>query len=226
MNLQIILDFLRELEENNQREWYHDNKAWYRDANREFEALIAELMEELRRKDPAIPVVKPNELTFKQNRDTRFSHDKSPYLPAFRAHIGPKGKLPIPVGYYLHIRPGDRSFLGGGLFADMFRDATTMVRDHIASHGDEWQALISDPGFTTHFSVGGTALKNIPRGYAPEHPQGEYLKHKSWYLEVPLSDEQLLEKGFFDKAVAIFEAMQPFNAFLNQALAEFEMPTR
>ena len=112
-------------------------------------------------------------------RDTRFSHDKSPYNPAFRAHISSMGKLPIPVGYYLMIKPGGQSFLGGGLFADMFKDATRMVRDYISAHGAEWETIITALSFQKHFTVGGTALKNVPAGYEKEHPQAKYLKFKS-----------------------------------------------
>lgn len=226
MNMNAILTYLSDLEANNNREWFHANKARYQTANREFEALIAELMLELRKTDENIPLVEPKELTFQLMRDTRFSHDKSPYNPAFRAHIAPKGKLPIPVGYYLMIRPGGRTFLGGGLFADMFKDATAMVRDDIAAHGDEWEKIITAPAFTKHFTVGGTALKKVPQGYDPNHPQAEYLKHKSWYLEYPVTDEQCTKPDFVGYCADIFTQMQDFNEFLNKALANFQMPTR
>ncbi|HHV08977.1 MAG TPA: DUF2461 domain-containing protein [Clostridiales bacterium] len=99
----------------------------------------------------------------------------SNYNPAFRAHISSKGKLPIPVGYYIKIQPGNRSFLGGGLFADMFKDATDMIRDSIAMHGDEWSKIINEKSFSeTFISVKGECLKNVPRGYDPLHPQAEY----------------------------------------------------
>ena len=169
----------------------------------------------------------PKDLTFKIVRDTRFSHDKSPYHPAFRAHISSKGKLPVPVGYYLMIKPGNQSFLGGGLFADMFKDATTMVRDSIAQNGDEWEKIIHEPEFEKYFTVQGTALKNVPAGYEKEHPQADYLKYKSWYLEYPLSDEEVADAEIFlTKAAELFRIMKPFNDFLNKALADFQMPTR
>ena len=52
------------------------------------------------------------------------------------------GEQPIPVGYYHMIKPGNQSFLGGGLFTDMLKDATTMVRDYIAKNGEEWEKPI------------------------------------------------------------------------------------
>ncbi len=221
-----IIDYLTALEKNNNREWYHSHKNEYQSANEEFLELIQEFIIEIGKTDTSILDNIPKELTFKLVRDTRFSHDKSPYNPAFRAHISSKGKLPIPVGYFIVIKPNNSSFLGGGLFADMFKDATTKVRDYIAENGSEWEEIITDPIFKKYFTVKGTALKNVPRGYDAEHAQGEYLKNKSWFLEYNISDQQLLEDDFISIATDIFVAMQPFNHFLNKALKGFEMPSR
>ena len=227
MNIQLIIEYLSALSMNNNREWYHANKDHYKRANAEFEELLQALMLEIGKFDSSILHSDPKDLTFKIVRDTRFSHDKSPYNPAFRAHISSKGKLPVPVGYYLMIKPGNQSFLGGGLFADMFKDATAMVRDYISRNGDEWEKIIHEPEFEKYFTVQGTALKNVPAGYEKEHPQAEYLKFKSWYLEYPLKDEELSDvEIFLEKAADIFRIMKPFNDYLNKALAEFQMPAR
>lgn len=227
MDTQRILRYLTDLEANNNREWYHEHKAEYQKANGEFEELIQALLDRIGAFDPSVLGHAPKELTFKLVRDTRFSHDKSPYNPAFRAHIGAMGKLPVPVGYYLMIKPGDESFLGGGLFADMFKEATVMVRDYIVKHPDEWEQIIHADTFTKYFTVQGTALKKVPAGYDKDHPQAEYLKYKSWYLEYPVKDQDLSDIGtFLPKMVEIFEAMKPFNDYLNRALADFRMPTR
>ena len=227
MNTQMILDYLTELSANNNREWYHTHKAEYQVANAQFEELIQALMLRIGEFDGSILGHAPKELTFKLVRDTRFSHDKSPYSPAFRAHISSMGKLPIPVGYYLMIKPGGQSFLGGGLFADMFKDATRMVRDYISEHGGEWEEIITAPSFQERFTVGGSALKNVPAGYEKEHPQAEYLKYKSWYLEYSVQDKNLTDGDLFlAKAADIFRLMKPFNDYLNNALTGFKMPAR
>ena len=227
MNTQMILDYLTQLSANNNREWYHAHKAEYQAANAQFEELIQALMLRIGEFDSSILGHAPKELTFKLVRDTRFSHDKSPYSTAFRAHISSMGKLPIPVGYYLMIKPGGQSFLGGGLFADMFKDATRMVRDYISEHGGEWEEIITAPSFQERFTVGGSALKNVPAGYEKEHPQAEYLKYKSWYLEYSVQDKDLTDGDLFlAKAADIFRLMKPFNDYLNNALTGFKMPTR
>lgn len=227
MDTQTILSYLKNLNEHNDREWYHAHKTEYKEASALFETLVQELILQIGKFDGNILPREAKELTFKLVRDTRFSHDKSPYNPAFRAHISSKGKLPVPVGYYLMIKPDNQSFLGGGLFADMFKDATTMIRDYIAQNGEEWEKIIHDPEFEKYFTVKGTALKNVPTGYEKEHPQAEYLKYKSWYLEYPLKDEELNDaETFLAKAAELFRIMKPFNDFLNKALVNFQMPAR
>ena len=227
MNTQFIIDYLSALSMNNNREWYHANKDDYKKANAEFEKLLQALILEIGKFDSSILHNVPKDLTFKIVRDTLFSHDKSPYNPAFRAHISQNGKLPVPVGYYLMIKPGNQSFLGGGLFADMFKDATKMIRDYISQNGKEWEEIIHQPDFEKYFTVQGTALKNVPAGYEKEHPQADYLKFKSWYLEYPLKDEEVKNvEIFLVKAVELFQIMKPFNDYLNKALVGFQMPKR
>ncbi len=227
MNTELILNYLAELSVNNNREWYHEHKKENKAANEQFEQLVQQLIYGIGEFDQSVLHNVPKELTFKLVRDTRFSHDKSPYNPSFRAHISSMGKLPIPVGYYVMIKPNGGTFLGGGLFADMFSNATAMVRDYIAAHPKELDKIINDTQFKKYFTIKGTALKNVPSGYDKEHPQAEYLKFKSWYTEYFMTDEEVADsESFVKKSVEIFKAMKPFNDYLNTALKDFKMPTR
>ncbi|EEG72764.1 DUF2461 domain-containing protein [[Clostridium] hylemonae] len=219
MNLQMILEYLNRLKENNNREWYHEHKPEYEAAAGEFLKLVEALMMELGKEEPGILRHEPKKLTYKLVRDTRFSKDKSPYNPAFRVHLSEGGKQPVPAGYYLMLTPGG-SFLGGGLFADIFKEETGMMRDYIAAHGEEWEAVIRDESFSSLFEVKGTALKNVPAGYDREHPQAQYLKNKSWYVEYPLADEALADADrFISETVEVCRIIKPFNEFINKALA-------
>ena len=141
MDLSIILKYLTGLRENNDREWYHAHKAEYKAANAEFEALLQALILRIGEFDPSVLQNLPQTLTFKLNRDTRFSHDKSPYNPAFRAHISAQGKQPVPVGYYLMLKPDGQFFfgftitamLGGMIYGCVFyQEKCTILRTIIA----------------------------------------------------------------------------------------------
>lgn len=102
-----------------------------------------------------------------------------------------------------------------------------MVRDYINSNSEEWDRIINDSEFRQYFTVKGTALKKVPAGYDQAHPQAEYLKFKSWYLEYPIKDDELQDgETFVEKAVHLFALMKPFNDYLNKALVDFKMPTR
>lgn len=227
MDTQTIMDYLTALAANNDREWYHAHKADYKAANALFEQLVQELIYGIGTFDNSVLHNVPKELTFKLVRDTRFSHDKSHYNPSFRAHISSQGKLPIPVGYYIMLKPNGGTFLGGGLFADMFANATAMVRDYISAHPDEWNDIITDAAFNKYFTVKGTALKNVPAGYDKNNPQAEYLKFKSWYVEYFIPDEDACDgEKLIQTSLEVFKAMKPFNDYLNKALKEFKMPAR
>ena len=107
----IILSYLSNLEENNNHGWYHKHKAENKAAQIEFEEIIQMLIFEIGKFDNSILHNNPKDLTFKLTRDTRFSHDKSPYNPTFRCHISSAGKLPVPTGYFLSIQPRNRRWV-------------------------------------------------------------------------------------------------------------------
>lgn len=221
-----VLAFLTALRENNHRDWMLAHKSDQQEATEEFLQLVQELLRRLAVDEPALAPLQAKELMFRLNRDTRFSHDKSPYLPVFRAHLSAYGKLPIPVGYYLHITP-QHSFLGGGLFASQFADATQMIRQGLLHDGEAFLKIVEAPEFQQAFQLVGEKLKNVPKGYPKDLPQSEYFKYKSWALEYPLEDTLLLDRAkFCDLAVDCFRRMRPFHAYLNRHLAGFTMPKR
>ena len=104
MNAEIMLSYLADLSANNEREWYNAHKKEYQAATEQFECLVQELIYAIGAFDASVLHNVPKELTFKLVRDTRFSRDKSPYNPSFRAHISSMGKLPVPVGYFVMIK--------------------------------------------------------------------------------------------------------------------------
>ena len=227
VDMKKIFDFLNSLEENNNREWFHEHKKERLEATREFEDLIQELILVIGNFDESVLKNHPKDLTFKLVRDTRFSHDKSPYNPTFRAHISSRGKLPIPVGYFICIQPHHTIMLGGGLFSDMFKDATTMMRDYIVENGKDFERVLTNQEFVKNYQILGSCLKKVPKGYDNTHPQSQYLKYKSWFVETYIRDEKCLySDDFIEKVSYYFKTMKPFNDYLNQALTHFKMPLR
>ena len=203
-----------------------NNKKYYEQAKIEYETIVMEFVDGIRAFDKTITFLPPKDYMLKLNRDTRFRKDKSPYNPSFRAHISKGGRLPIPVGYYLNIQP-ENIFLGGGLFASMFSEATKGIRDYIVKNEKSFISIIETKEFKNNFVIDGEKLKNVPREYDKEHKLSEYLKYKSWFLEYKMKDKIFLEnKVFMKTALEIFKCMKPFNDFINRALIDFKMPER
>jgi uncharacterized protein (TIGR02453 family) len=226
METKTILDFLNNLSVNNSVDWMRGNKKSYELAKTECEALIQELINGISSFDDSVRNLIPKDLIWRLNRDTRFSHDKSPYNPSFRAHISIAGKNPLPCGYYLHIKPGN-IFLGGGLSVFQFPEATKLVRDYIVKNEKGLAKIIEEEVFGEHFKIFGEKLKNVPGGYDKDHKYAEYLKHKSWTIEYHVQDKVFLDAAqFMELSVKIFQYMKPFSDYLNRALKDFKMPER
>ena len=109
--------FLRELRENNNRDWFAANKQRYeREVRDPALRFISDFGPHLLRIAPRL-VADPRRSMFRIYRDTRFSRDKSPY----KTHIGihffhEKAKAAASVpGFYLHISPGE-SFAAAGIW--------------------------------------------------------------------------------------------------------------
>ncbi len=215
--------FLSALEMNNSREWFYENQDEYKRAKADFEELLAALTPRVRAADPAVAALPVDKIAYRLSRDTRFSRDKSPYTPAFRAHFGPAGKLPVPCGYFLSIRPGDRSFLGGGLCRADLGDAAFRIRAAIDRQGNALSKIEMEIGLP----LLGEKLKRMPAGFSPDHPQGEYLKLKQWYVEYPLPDRIVLSPDALIRDISRACArLRPLNEFLNRALSGFQCPIR
>lgn len=224
MDLYNILQFLGELSQNNNQGWMKENKEWYLSAKDDFADFVQELIIRISEFDNSVSHLRPSDLIYRLNKDMRFSKIKIPYNTSFRAHISSAQRQPIPAGYYINIQPSS-SFLGGGIFATQFPEATTMIRDQIIEKSGDFQSIINDKTFTANFTVEGNKLKNVPKGYDKEHTLAEFLKHKSWDIEYHMSDEQLLENDI-SFIVEKFRQMKPFNDFLNTAVQDFKIPQR
>ncbi|MDR2638753.1 MAG: DUF2461 domain-containing protein, partial [Helicobacteraceae bacterium] len=211
------LAFLSDLEKRNDRDWFQANKNRYLEASAVFERFVGDLLGEIGSFDDTILRFAPKQLIFRMQRDIRFSRDKSPYNPSFRACLGAGGKALLPVGYYVLIAPNNRSLLGGGLYAPTFKEATEAIRDRINDSGEAFEDIINEKAFKQTFIVQGEKLKNPPRGFDKTHPQIEYIKHKSWYLQYDISDEAVCADNFAKRAARIFKLMKPFNDYLNGA---------
>lgn len=221
-----LLGFLADVREHNSLAWMHANEDRKKAAQQEFLALVQTCIDDLAAQGEQVGHLDPKSLVFRINRDTRFSNDKSPYNPVFRAHISPAGRAPVPVGYFVSIAPGN-SFAGGGLFAPRLKEAVKLVRDAIAADPETFLSLVEDEAFRARFAFIGMPLKRMPQGYDAENPAAEYLRCTCWSIEEAIADAVVEdEKALRERLIDSFLSMRAFNVYLNEALEGFAFPMR
>ena len=216
MEIQEILNFLKELSNNNNREWFNSNKEKYLDAKQKFEILIDLLIHGVRKFDKGIGGLQAKDCTFRIYRDVRFSKDKSPYKTQMGGFIVPDGKKSGKAGYYFHIEPAN-SFVAGGMHLPP-SEILRSVRNYIFEYSDEFKSILHDSKFITHFGeINGEKLKSAPKGFPKEFPDIELLKFKSYTVVKELSAEDLNSNDIIDNVTKIFQVMSPFILFLNKS---------
>ncbi|SHM04222.1 TIGR02453 family protein [Chryseobacterium carnipullorum] len=211
------LTFLKDLTQNNNREWFNENKNLYTESQENVIAFLDELIKEMAEFDEELGKIDGKKSLFRIYRDTRFSKDKIPYKTNFGASLG-MGKGSHKAGYYLHIEPG-KSFLAGGAYMPE-SSVLKEVRKEISLYGEDFLKIISQKEFKKHFPEldQDDKLKKIPQGFEKEDPMGEYLKLKSFIVLYHLKDEEVLDKNAVKNMTKIFNLMKPFNDFLNTPL--------
>ena len=211
------LEFLGALKTNNNRDWFQKNKKAYNDAKENFESFIQEVIDEVIEFDPILKGLEARSCIFRINRDIRFSHDKSPYktnMGAFIVRGGRKNGDKF-TGYYIHAEPGN-CFIAGGAYMPP-APWLNAIREKIDEETARFLKIINDPVFRKYFGgIEGEKLKKAPKGYPPDHPHVELLKHKSFLVMHEVPEKKFLDEGFFDQAVTVCRAMKPFNDFLNE----------
>jgi uncharacterized protein (TIGR02453 family) len=225
MAVENIIHFLRELNVNNNREWFAENKGWYDQVRVEFEKLSKDLIAGISSFDEDIKHVEVKDCVFRIYRDTRFSHDKTPYKTHFGVFIATAGgRKSQRGGYYLHLDPAG-CFVAVGVWCpqpDLLKSLRQSVYDNI----DELNEIRNSPKFSKYFSTfyEEAKLKTVPRGFPKEFPDAELLKLKHYLVEFKLDENLINSTDFIQKVTEIVECAYPLNRFLNYTVDEVSKP--
>ncbi len=212
-----VLQFLEDLSENNNREWFNKNRSRYEESRDKIVFFIDVLINEIKVFDPSIAGVNPKDCIYRIFRDVRFSKDKRPYKTNFGAFISQGGRKSIYPGYFFHIE-ARQSFFGGGIYMPEPAILKT-VRKFIAENGAEFLEIINEPEFKAVYpELYNHQLKTAPRGFAKNHEFIDLLKYKS-YVFVKYSDNKIIkENSFIDDMIQAYRQLYNANVFLREAI--------
>ena len=205
-----VLDFLNQLRQNNNREWFAENKVLFETVKDKVHTVFQGIYEQLTTIDEVEPLKK-----YRIYRDIRFSADKTPYKNHFSMFAG-RLKPNYRGGYYLHIEPGN-SFIGIGFFGPE-KDDLLRIRKEIELDNELQQILESQEIKKAFGKFEGEELKTAPKGFDKNHERIHLIRKKQFLLTHQLSDKEVLDSNFEQKVVEIFHTARPFLDYMTDVL--------
>jgi len=218
--MQKVINFLTELYENNNREWFNDNKATYKEVVEICDNLTEKLITKISGFDKSVCGLTIKDCSYKIYRDIRFSPDKTPYKTHIGIYICKGGKKSENAGYYLHIQPKGDFFVNGSLICSGLYmpqgKVLKSVREEIDFNGKNFiENIKKAKGF---FLFTENKLKKIPKDFSEDSEFLEYIKQKDFLLEQQLSNEVLLKPDLSDYLAQEFKKTYPFVEQINKAV--------
>jgi len=213
-----ILQFLEQLQANNDREWFQTNKSLYDKAKAEFESFINSLIPAIAKFDDSVKHMTAKECIFRIFRDVRFAKEKSPYKTNFGAFMAKGGRKSHGPGYYFHLQPGE-CFLSGGVWMPS-PDVMKKIRQEIYYNIDEFKGILNGSNFKKYFSGidEWDKQKLAPREYPKDFPEIDLLKNRSFTVSYELNEKIISSKKLLDYTIGIYQVMKPYNDFLRKAI--------
>ena len=211
----VFFAFLRELDQNNDRDWFAANRARFiADVEGPMLAFINDFAPILRSISPAYVVDRRRigGSMYRIYRDTRFSEDKRPFRTwvAARFEHEARRKVESVPGFYLRLGI-DQCIAGGGVY-HIERPGLTRVRQRIIDLPDEWRRAKAG------LEIQGEQLKRGPAGFPASHEHIEDLKRQQLYILTQLAEADVVAEGFIDRFTETCLRAVPLIEFQTKAL--------
>jgi len=217
---QETLQFIQDLKDNNNKEWFQANQKRYDGYKSDYKDIVTAFIAEMSKSDDSLKHLEFKDCSFRINRDIRFTKDKSPYKSNMGIWMSAGNKNTNLAGYYVHIEPG-ASFLAGGIHWPDAADLKKMRRE-IDGFYEDLEAIVEDKEFKKVYGAmdrdENNTLKSMPKGYDREHPAIEFLKLKSFTATTKLDDKVITDKAFVKQASKKLLVLKPLVEFINRAL--------
>ena len=218
-----VFKFLTELEHNNEKVWWEDNKDRYITVIRE------PALEFINDFDKQLKKISPHFMAdsrtvggslMRPYRDVRFSKDKTPYKTNVGIQFRHEGGKDVHApGFYLHLEPG-MNFAGAGMWHPEAKVAR-QIRQAINDDPAGWKKAAKGKAFADTWSIDQHEeeyLKRVPKEFAEDHPYPEDLRMKSFTAGTTLTQKQVTTAGFDAELGGMFKKSAGYTEFLCNAI--------
>ncbi len=208
--------FLKKLAKNNNRDWFAKHKGTYLALHEQL-VLFADRLLELMNGHDVIETPSGKKSLFRIYKDVRFSKDKTPYNTHWSGGFKRATKK-LRGSYYFHLQPGN-NFVMIGFWGPEPQDLN-LIRQDIDYNYKEWKKMLASAAIKNTFGeMRGQKLLTSPRGFEPDHPAIELLRHKQFLLKHSFTDKMVFQKNFVERVNAVFKKARPFLDHMSGILA-------
>ena len=216
MSFYKMFEFLRELQNNNSKEWMDANRKRYEEIRNWYIDWLEDMDMHLAKIDPNYHHTPGKKAINRINNNLLFHPNKPVYKDHFGAGLDQKSKQ---GDFYIHLGTSE-SFIAGGYYKPESKILKS-IRDAIDYNGEYLIKILNKKSFQDMF--GGLMetedkLTTSPKGYSKDHKYIDLLRHKTFAVEHPVTQKEVLRDNFKDKVIAVYKEMLPFRRYLNEAV--------
>lgn len=205
------LQFLEQLKEHNNREWFTENKKIFKGHEQEVKNFFKAIESSLKTFDDI-----ESHKIMRIYRDVRFSKDKTPYKPRFAGGFK-RATLQLRGGYWLNIEPNN-CMAGGGFYGPEPKDLLR-IRKEFEIDDSEIRAIINEPIFKATFGeIQGEEVKTAPKGFNKDHKAIDLIKKKQFYVMKRFSDNEMTSPNAIDEITNVYKTLRPFFDYMSDVL--------
>jgi uncharacterized protein (TIGR02453 family) len=220
MHIPALLQFLKELAENNNRPWFLHNKPNYDILREEFIELVGQVGGKVAKFDKELGPFEPKKAVFRIYRDVRFAKDKSPYKNHIGAVLGARTTDKARPIYYFHVDHQGNLLTACGVYMPE-PSALKKIRDFIVAEPKKFAALLKAKSINDTFGglMEEDRMSRPPKGYAADLPHIDYIKNRHFLCETSINLNKRVPKDLAGEIAKNFEAAKPLIRWLREALA-------
>ena len=216
MNFKNQINFLKELQKNNNKEWMDANRKWYKEIRNDFISWLDKMNVKLASIDDGYYDTPGKKGINRINNNLMFHPNK----PVYKDHFGAGfDKRPGMGDFYVEIGI-ERSMFAGGLWRPDPKRLRS-IREAIDYDGEELKMILNKKSFKNLF--GGLyedeTLKMAPKGFSNDHPHIDLLKNKTFAVATQFPSKRVLHDDFESFLINGYQEMLPFRRYLNNALS-------
>lgn len=212
LDVPTIFEFLKELKQNNNREWMQDNKKRHLANEKMLKEFYSGIEKGLNETDKIAKIK-----IFRINRDLRFTPNKTPYNVHRSASFSRAGQHRR-GGYYLRLEPGN-SMVAGGFFNPEPKDLRR-IRKEFEMDSSEIREILNNSKFKKSFKGFTTesAVKTAPRGFDKDHENIDLIRLNKFVLRHHFTDEEVASENFLESVLKQYELLRPFFDYMSSVL--------